>query len=61
MIPLERSIYPVPKLVSNPIAKQLKETITLLSVMPKNIGTSEEPLYTAIGSPLAILSRVIST
>ena len=60
-MPLERSIYPVPKLVSNPMAKQLKDTITLLSVMPRNIGTSEEPLYTAMGSPLAILSSVIST
>ena len=61
MIPLLRSMYPVPKLVSNPMAKQLKETMILFSVILRNMGNSEEPLYTAIGSPLAILFKVIST
>ena len=42
-------------------ALQLKDTMILFSVMPKNIGISSEPLYTAIGSPLAIFSSVIST
>ena len=42
----------VPKLVSNPIAKQLKETITLLSVMPKNIGTSERLRFGRLSWPV---------
>ena len=48
MIPFLSNIYPVPKLVNSPIAKQLKETITLLSVIPKNIGTSSENLASAL-------------
>ena len=54
-------MYPVPKLVSIPIAKQRKETMTLFSVMPKNIGSSDEPSYTAIGVPLEMLFSVMST
>ena len=43
------------------LQKQLKETMILFSVILRNMGNSEEPLYTAIGSPLAILFKVIST
>ena len=61
MTPLVNKINPVAKLVNSPNEKQVKDTRMLFNVMPKNMGSSAEVLYTAIGVPLEMFSNVMST